>query len=351
MSPFRRAHGNRHPLAVAPSRLSSKVSDQPEGLSDVEWCSELTNAIYAVARRLVVGIGLFLCGTSFARAAGGEGADAPPKHTDSVLLVLVGAVAAIGSAAGTGAMKEYLNRRNSVRAETEAIRKTLLIPLQSAASDLAKKLKHIDGELSVARTQVNGERVPERDMPDDQLRHDYSLRWWFRWCKDVVVNPNNDEWPDTKRIAELSMHAGGEGYDAASSLFLMARYLCLAARMRATQPFIRFRSGSPGPGEALQEVRSALAALEFYDVTQDSTGDTVRDTDGMPVGFREFLMRMCDSKTRGWFLTLTDVHFKLHGKSRKQVQELASNLERLEEALSSTVITVATSHPRTARPL
>ena len=79
----------------------------------------------------------------------------------------------------------------------------------------------------------------------------------------------------------------------------------------------------------LESVRNDLSNLEFYTVTQDSTGVSMRNNSGEVMNYREFCEALTDKSRSAWFMTLADVYFKLHRQNKENVKSLLSSLESL----------------------
>jgi hypothetical protein len=130
------------------------------------------------------------------------------------------------------------------------------------------------------------------------------------------------------------MHSQGVGYAAASTLYATAYYLWHATRIR-----LRIPAELRGKGVVLVNKIDAVRAsfskqLEFYDITQDSTGASMTSRSGGVKNFREFCEAITDQAERAWFLTLADVYFKLHHRSEEEVQNVRDSLEELISTLN-----------------
>jgi len=240
---------------------------------------------------------------------------------DSITYTLAGAVIGlIGTQAGNW-IKVHIDRANARSTERERAHLEFLDPLQYAASDLREQLAGISQKLAV-----------EASLAENDLQPGQHVRWWFRAYKGYVVN----SWPNANESAwkhEISMHAGGMGYHAASTLYLTARYLFYSTRARNARPYVMLNGGSQKAYDRLEEVRESFAQLEFYPVTQDTTGALLKGSDGLPLSFDQFMTRLGNSEDRGWLLTLTDVYFKIHnhleglGKFEQSLGALGSALQ------------------------
>lgn len=243
--------------------------------------------------------------------------------TTQLLLLVAGAIAGIVSGAVGAGFKMYLDWRSESRKSEVAVRLQYLYPLLTIATELKRKLTHIYNALET-----------ERDIttPEPKMTDRYYLRHWFWRCKDYVVNPDKG-WTEEQRRRDLAMHSGGVGYDAVSTLYITASYLWHATRIR-----LRIPSELKGKGiqllRCLDRVRTSLADLDFYDVAQDSTGASTTGKDGDVMNYRDFCEAMTSDAQRAWFLTLTDVYFKLHRKGREYVDMVIQSLEALVDLLT-----------------
>ncbi len=75
--------------------------------------------------------------------------------------------------------------------------------------------------------------------------------------------------------------------------------------------------------------RANLGRLEFYGVTQDSTGASMTAKTGDVMNYREFCEAMTSNSERAWFLTLTDTYFKLYRQNRENVERVNESLRVL----------------------
>jgi hypothetical protein len=236
-----------------------------------------------------------------------------------LLLLLAGAVAGIVSGLIGSAYKNYLDRKSELRKSETAVRLQYLYPFLFAAEELK-------GKLTLAYEVVSGEK--DITKPEPEMTDGYYLRHWFWKCKDYIVNLDGN-WSDEQRKRELAMHSGGVGYGAASTLYMTAYYLWYATRIR-----LRVPSELQGKGvdlvKRIERVRGSFSRrLEFYDITQDSTGASMTNRAGEVMNYREFCEAITAQAERAWFLTLADVYFKLHKRSQKDVQEVVESLKDL----------------------
>jgi hypothetical protein len=242
--------------------------------------------------------------------------------TTQVLLLIAGAIAGIVSGAVGAAYKAWLDRNSESQKSDAAVRLQYLYPLLLVAIDLKRKLAHAYETLQ-----------PEKDIqtPEPEMTDRYYLRHWFWRCKNYVVNPDAG-WTEEARKRDLAMNSGGVGYDAVSTLYITASYLWHATRIR-----LRIPSELKGRGinllTCLYRVRANLGKLEFYGVTQDSTGASMTSRSGDVMNYREFCQAMTSDSERAWFLTLTDAYFKLHRQKRDDVESVIESLGALIDLL------------------
>jgi len=235
-----------------------------------------------------------------------------------LLLVLAGAIAGLLSGTVGAYFKSYLDRRAELQKADAAVRLQFLYPLLAISMELRGKLPHAFAEV---------EKEKDIRTPEPQMTDRYYLRYWFWRCKEFVVN-SDPAWTEESRKRDLAMNSGGVGYDALSTLYVTAAYLWHATRIRLRMP-----SELQGRGielsERLHNVRDSLAGLEFYDVTQDSTGASVTNRNGEVMNYREFCEAVTCDAERAWFLTLADVYFKLRMRSRTDIDRVTKSLDAL----------------------
>lgn len=228
-----------------------------------------------------------------------------------LLTLLAGAVLGI---VGT-AFKGYYDRRAESRRNETAVWLDLLAPLRVAAQELREQLEK-------AFEKVHS----EKDIPEANLMNGYHLRGWFKQCKDYVTEPS-DRLPDDKRLEEFADYSGGAGAEAISMLYVTAKYLFYATEIRFRPPNIESRARAERLRGHVDAVRRAYEAIDFYPVTQDSTGFSMKGDDGTVKNYRQFGESITSRAERGWFLTLTDVYYKLHQKNFEQVNEILRSLD------------------------
>jgi hypothetical protein len=234
-----------------------------------------------------------------------------------LLLLLAGAVLGIVGAA----FKGYLDRRTESRKNETAAWLDLLAPLRVAAEDLSRQLKQV-----FERVQKE-ESIREAQQTDRHNPVNY-LQFWFWQCKDYVTNPD-ENWPDDQRLQHFALHSGGMGNEATSTLYLTAWYLFYATQVRFRPPDIESKDWTEQLRAHVDNVRHAYEAIEFYPVTQDSTGLSMKGEGRTVKNFRQFGESITNRTERGWFLTLTDVYFKLHKCKDEQVNEIQRSLDAL----------------------
>jgi hypothetical protein len=230
-----------------------------------------------------------------------------------LLTLLAGAVLGI---VGT-AFKGYYDRREQSRRTETAIWLNLLTPLNVAAAELS-------GQLRQAFEHVS----KDQDTPG------YHLQDWFERCKQYVVAPS-EEWPDDQRLEHFAMHSGGEGTEAISTLYITALYLFYATQVRYSPPEVASRNWAERLRVRVDAVRHAYEAIEFYPVTQDSTGLSMKRDDGTVKNYRQFGESITAKAERGWFLTLTDVYFKLRQQEPGKVDQILRSLDALSAFLAA----------------
>lgn len=235
-----------------------------------------------------------------------------------VLLVIVGALAGILSGIAGTAFKNHLDRKAEVDKTKSAFLLDYLYPLRVAACELRDQIR-----------QIHTKVLSEKDINDKDLREDYHLRKWFWWCKDHITG-EKDLLPDEQRRADFAMHSGGTGCEAVSTLYLTAYYLFFATRIRLRTPY---NGRDDELVHCIDEVRRGFSQLEFYRVTQDSTGVSMKNKAGDVMNYREFGEAMTNKAERAWFLTLADTYFKLHRQNPEHVKSVIQHLDGLINVL------------------
>jgi len=239
------------------------------------------------------------------------------NQSTKVLLVIVGALTGIVSTLIASAYKSYLDRKAELWKSREQTRHDYLDPLRVAAKDLRGCFERVFARV-----------VAEKDIPQENLRENYNLRYWFHRCKDYIVDPN-DGWTDEERRRDFVMHSGGMGCEAASTLYFTACYLYYATRVRLKSPYVQLGGDDQELIARIDDVRARFSRLDFYSVTQDSTGVSMKNTNSEVKNYREFGEAITNRSERAWFLTLTDVFFKLHNQPAENVEALLSALDKL----------------------
>lgn len=131
------------------------------------------------------------------------------------------------------------------------------------------------------------------------------------------------------------MRSGGVGYDAASTLYLTSCYLYYATWIRFGTDDSLLIQSNERLNKLIDDVRDRLADIEFYKVTQDSAGRSMRGPSGRVMHYREFCEALTDKGARSCFMTLADVFFRLHKQDPTKVERIAESLERLAHYLDS----------------
>jgi hypothetical protein len=235
-----------------------------------------------------------------------------------LLLLIVGtALGIVGGIAGT-AIKSYYERKAELDKRAEMTWLNTLSPLRVAAKDLREYFNH-------AFERVYAERG--KNLNDGN----YYLRNWFRQCKDYIEP--NEQWSNEARREHIAMHSGGMGAEAVSTLYTTAYYLYYATQVRLRMPSIESKKKAHELLHYIEAVRSSFEKIEFYLVTQDSTGVSMKNSSGEVMNYREFCEALTDKSQRGWFLTLTDVYYKLDRWEPDDVKPILQALDALVEAL------------------
>lgn len=235
-----------------------------------------------------------------------------------VLLVIVGALAGILSGIAGTAFKNHLDRKAEVNKAKMAFWLDYLYPLRVAAGELRDQIG-----------QIYKKVLAEKDISEQDLKEDYNVRRWFRWAKDHIIGAK-DLMPDEQRRADFAMHSGGVGCEAVSTLYVTAYYLFFATRIRLRTPY---KEGDDEVVQCIDEVRRGFSDLEFYRVTQDSTGIAMKNKTGDVMNYREFGEAMTDKTERAWFLTLADTYYKLQRQNPEHVQAVVQHLDGLISVL------------------
>jgi hypothetical protein len=241
------------------------------------------------------------------------------------LLVVVGALSGIVSTLIAAAYKSHLDRTAESRKNRTDTRRDYLDPLRVASKDLRNCFER-------AYKRV----ISEKDIPQAELKENYNLRFWFRRCKDYIIDSNAQETDETRR-RDFAMHSGGMGCEAASTLYYAACYLYYATRIRLKSPYIRLGTDDQKLIALIDDVRAKFSKLEFYSVTQDSTGVSMKNASGEIKNYREFCEAITSRSEGAWFMTLTDVFFKLHSQSADDAQALLASLDTLSTFLDQSL--------------
>lgn len=241
------------------------------------------------------------------------------------LLVVVGALSGIVSTLIASAYKSYLDRTAELRKNRAETRRDYLDPLRVASKDL-----HNCFERVYARV------ISEKNISQAELKEDYNLRFWFRRCKDYIVDSNNQQTEEIRR-RDFAMHSGGIGCEATSTLYYAACYLYYATRIRLKSPYIRLGTDDHELIARIDDVRAKFSKLEFYSVAQDSTGVSMKNTSGEMKNYREFCEAITSRSEGAWFMTLTDVFFKLHSQSADDAKAFLASLDKLSAFLDQSL--------------
>jgi hypothetical protein len=232
--------------------------------------------------------------------------------TKTVTLVAGAFLGFLGTAA-TDFVKRRRDRLAEERKARHEFATAFIEPMRLSCRDLSEKLRHVAEELK--KGEVDG----------------YWIHRWFERCKTYIVDAN-DGWSDEQRRRELAMHSGGIGYDAVSTLYLVASYLFYATSARFRIAGTSVTDLGDECLKLIDEVRSGFAALEFYPVTQDTVGMSMRGPGGRLLIYREFCEALTDGKSRAWFMTLADAFFKAHRHPDRLIP-IADKLDRLGRTL------------------
>lgn len=233
------------------------------------------------------------------------------------LLVVVGALSGIVSTLIASGYKSYLDRKAELRKNRAETRRDYLDPLRVASKDLLQCFERVYARV-----------IEEKDISQADLKEFYNLRFWFRRCKDYVIDPNAQGTDDMRR-RHFAMHSGGVGCEATSTLYYTAFYLYYATRIRLKSPYIQLGTDDQELIARIDDVRANFSRLEFYSVTQDSTGVSMKNESGEVKNYREFCEAITSTSEGAWFLTLTDVFFKLHSQKAEAAQAFLASLDRL----------------------
>ncbi len=241
------------------------------------------------------------------------------------LLVVVGALSGIVSTLIASAYKSYLDRTAESRKSRAETRRNYLDPLRVASKDLRDCFERVYKRVS-----------DEKDIPQANLKENYNLRFWFSRCKDYIVDPNAQQTEEMRR-RDFAMHSGGMGCEATSTLYYAACYLYYATRIRLKSPYIRLGRDDHELITRINDVRAKFSQLEFYSVTQDSTGVSMKNASGELKDYREFCEAITSRSEGAWFMTLTDVFFKLHSHGAEDAQAFLASLDRLSTFLDQSL--------------
>jgi hypothetical protein len=241
------------------------------------------------------------------------------------LLVVVGALSGIVSTLIASAYKNYLDRTAELRKNRAETRRDYLDPLRVTSKDLRNCFERVYARV-----------ISEKNISPADLKEDYNLRFWFRRCKEYIVDPNVQQTEEMRR-RDFAMHSGGMGSEATSTLYYAACYLFYATRIRLKSPYIRLATDDHELIARIDDVRAKFSQLEFYSVTQDSTGVSMKNASGEMKHYREFCEAITSRSEGAWFMTLTDVFFKLHFQSAEDAQALLASLDRLSTFLDQSL--------------
>jgi hypothetical protein len=241
------------------------------------------------------------------------------------LLVVVGGLSGIVSTLFASTYTSYLNRTVESGKNKAETRRDYLDPLRVASKDLRDCFERVYARV-----------ILEKNISQDDLKENYNLRFWFRRCKDYIVDPN-PQWTEEMRRRDFAMLSGGIGCEATSTLYYTACYLYYATRIRFKSPYIQLGNDDRVLIARIDDVRAKFSRLEFYSVTQDSTGVSMKNASGEIKDYRAFCEAITSRSEGAWFMTLTDVFFKLHSQSAEDAQALLDSLDRLSTFLDQSL--------------
>lgn len=135
------------------------------------------------------------------------------------LPVVVGALSGIVSTLIASVYKSYLDRTAELRKNRAETRRDYLDPLRVASKDLHNCFERVYARVT-----------SEKNISQAEFKEDYNLRFWFRRCKDYIVDSNNQQTEEIRR-RDFAMHSGGIGCEATSTLYYAACYLYYATRI------------------------------------------------------------------------------------------------------------------------
>jgi hypothetical protein len=139
------------------------------------------------------------------------------------------------------------------------------------------------------------------------------------------------------RRRDFAMHSGGVGCQATSTRYYAACYLYYATRIRLKSPYIRLGSDDHELIARIDDVHAKFSKLEFYSVTQDSTGVSMKNASGEMKNYRESCEAITSRSEGAWFMTLTDVFFKLRSQGAEDAKAFIVSLDRLSTFLDQSL--------------
>src|ERR1041385_5626138 len=134
----------------------------------------------------------------------------------SQLLVL--AAGALLGIFGT-TFKSYYDRLSESKQLRTATWLDALSPLKDTAEQFRDQVDRAFEKVSAEKAQAEEDLVPY-----------YNLRYWFRHCKDYIVD-DDVGWTDDARRRDFARNSGGAGAEAATILYWTACYLHYATRV------------------------------------------------------------------------------------------------------------------------
>ncbi len=234
--------------------------------------------------------------------------------------VLTAACAALGTMVVSGRQTAGKTREASKRKQTSIYLK-YLDPLRLAAENLAWKLHAIEEKI-------------EQNQPGSG-----GLGWMlhtFHCVKEPQEILHRAPSP-----TEFAFWCNGEGYFAASTIYVAAVYFLHARRIRREYLEDKELVGK------LEAVRIAFGhEYGVYITLQDSIGDYVRADDGSEIGYRNFCTKMSREEERLWLVNLLDYYREIDKKLKLQRLGISQSLAELVDYLGARTGTSPRLPPR-----